>query len=88
METTIRKVGNSMVITLPHQLCAAKNLESGDRISIEEKGDMIVLSPIKKKLKGEAFLEEYYGKPIEEIYISGWDTEVVDFGPPVGVEEW
>ena len=39
-----------------------------------------------KKLKGECFLEEYFGKPMEDI--AGWDCENVSTGIPTGKEEW
>ena len=39
-----------------------------------------------KKLKGESFLEEYFGKLIEDI--NGWEYENVSTGTQVGNEEW
>ena len=39
-----------------------------------------------KELKGEAYLEEYFGKPIEDI--KGWEGENIPTGDPVGEEEW
>ncbi len=40
----------------------------------------------KEKLKGEIFLEEYYGKPIKEIGIICEDNPEIDWGPDVGNE--
>ena len=51
--------------------------------------------PRKKKLWGEKYLEEYYGKDISEIWkdvkagkIRLVDNEEVDWGKPVGEEIW
>ena len=40
----------------------------------------------KKKLKGEIFLEAFYGKPIEEIGIICENNPEVDWGNPIGEE--
>ncbi|MCR5453158.1 MAG: hypothetical protein K6F00_11080 [Lachnospiraceae bacterium] len=42
----------------------------------------------KKKLKGDIFLEEYYGKPIEEIGVICEDNPVINWGKPSGEEIW
>ena len=40
------------------------------------------------KLKGELFLEQYHGKPIDEIGIVSETEPEVDWGKPVGEEIW
>lgn len=46
METKIRKVGNSLGITLPKQLIEELHLKNGDKLTIEKKGKKFQLIPI------------------------------------------
>lgn len=46
METKIRKIGNSLGVTIPKQLIEELHLKSGDKVTIEKKGDNIELTPI------------------------------------------
>jgi len=46
METKIRKIGNSLGLTLPKQLIDELHLKSGDKLTIEKNGPNIELKPI------------------------------------------
>lgn len=46
METKIRKIGNSLGVTLPKQLIDELHLKSGDTLTIEKHGPNIELKPI------------------------------------------
>ena len=86
MSVTCRKVGNSITATIPIEIIKKLGIKPGDSMDVSTVDNTIVFIPIKKKLKGELFLEEYYGKPISEIEAFG--TEEVDWGEPQGDEEW
>ncbi len=86
MSVTCRKVGNSITATIPNEIIKELGIKPGDSMDVSTVNNTIVFIPAKKKLKGEIFLEEFYGKPISEI--GGFETEVVDWGEPQGDEEW
>jgi putative addiction module antidote len=46
METKIRKIGNSLGVTLPKQLIDDLHLKDGDTLTIEKKGGNVELKPI------------------------------------------
>lgn len=84
--TSLRNVGNSLVITIPQKILQEASLKKGDIVELSFNNGDIIMSPQKKKLKGEVYLESYYGKPINEI--EAWDYENIDTGSPIGEEEW
>jgi len=46
METKIRKIGNSLGVTLPKQLIDELHLKRGDKLTIEKNGGNLELKPI------------------------------------------
>lgn len=46
METKIRKIGNSLGVTLPKQLIEDLHLKKGDKLTIETQGSGLKLSPM------------------------------------------
>lgn len=46
METKIRKIGNSLGVTLPKQLIDELNLKEGDTLTIESEKGNVELKPI------------------------------------------
>lgn len=46
VETKIRKIGNSLGVTLPKQLIDELHLKTGDKLAIEKVGPNIELKPI------------------------------------------
>lgn len=46
MEGKIRKVGNSLGVILPKQLIEELHLKTGDKITIERKGQNLELRPV------------------------------------------
>ncbi len=85
MSVICRKVGNSITTTIPKDIVEALGILPGDLLDIKQKDNSIVIIPNKKRLKGEAFLENYYEKPISEIHL---ETEEIDWGEPEGEEVW
>lgn len=51
METKIRKIGNSLGVTLPKQLIDELHLKSGDKVIIEKKGGNLELKPVDSEFK-------------------------------------
>ena len=86
MSVICRKVGNSIAATIPNEIIKKLGIRPGDSMNVSVMNNTIIFTPVKKKLKGEIFLEEFYGKPISEI--GELDTEIVDWGEPQGDEEW
>lgn len=46
METKVRKIGNSLGVTLPKQLIDQLHLKKGDTLTIETKGGTLQLKPM------------------------------------------
>ena len=46
METKIRKIGNSLGVTLPKQIIDDLHLKSGDKVTIERRGTNLELKPM------------------------------------------
>ena len=86
MAIICRKVGNSITATIPIEIAKNLGIAPGDTLDVSNDGKSVVFTPIKKKLKGECFLEQYYKRPIDKI--DSLDTEIVDWGAPQGEEEW
>ncbi len=86
MNVTLREVGNSYVTTIPKDIVTLLNISKGDRLEIKVKNENIIMTPLKKRLRGELFLESIYNRPINEI--KEWEYECTDTGSPVGDEEW
>ena len=45
METKVRKIGNSLGVTLPKQVIDDLHLKKGDKLTIEAKGNTLQLKP-------------------------------------------
>lgn len=59
METKIRKIGNSLGVTLPKQLIDELHLKKGDKLTIETQGSALKLSPMDPEFEewAEAYRE-------------------------------
>ncbi len=86
MEITLREAGNSLVVTIPREIITSIGIKKGDVLDVKSDNKSILITPVKKKLKGEIFLEKYYGKKYADI--GSWDYEDVETGAPIGEEEW
>ena len=86
MDIILREVGNSLTTTIPHDIVKSLNVKKGDILNVVVEDNRIIMTPKKKRLRGERFLEEYYNKPIDEI--GAWDVEHIDTGVPMGEEVW
>ena len=90
-EIKIRNVGNSTVVTIPNSVLESSSTNVGDVVEVKNFGkECFLISPrkAKKKLRGELIMEQFYGKPIEEIGIVNEAEEVWKDKKPVGEEVW
>ncbi len=46
MKTKVRKIGNSLGVTLPKQIIKKLHLKNGDSLTIENNGSDLVLKPV------------------------------------------
>ncbi len=86
MSVICRKVGNGLTATIPNNIVKTVGIRPGDEVEISIDKNRIVLTPKKKRLRGEFILENFYNKPLDQI--GKIDTEIVDWGEPVGEEVW
>ena len=86
MSIICRKVGNSITATIPNEIIKKMGIKPGDEIDVSEDGKVIILTPVKKRLRGEIFVENFYNKPIEQV--GKIETDPIDWGKPVGEEIW
>ncbi|MDR9417400.1 AbrB/MazE/SpoVT family DNA-binding domain-containing protein [Gracilimonas sp.] len=68
METKIRKIGNSLGVTLPKQLIDELHLKQGDKITITKSGSNIELEPVDPEFEewAEAYRES--NKDYKEVF--------------------
>ncbi|MGE3405104.1 MAG: AbrB/MazE/SpoVT family DNA-binding domain-containing protein [Vicinamibacterales bacterium] len=79
MTTQLARWGNSLAFRLPKSVAMETKLAEGDSVEVSVKDGAIVLTPVARRLT------------IEEL-VKGITPEnrhpEVDWGPPVGREEW
>ena len=83
----LREVGNSITATIPTRFAEKSGLKAGDSVTFYLTTDgnvMLKKASVKKKTRYELYLEEFYGKPIEEI--EPIYSEELDWGYAVGEE--
>lgn len=87
-QTNIRRWGNSQGIRLSKELLSRMNLKENDTVSINVYDGKMTIEKVndRKYLNLKERLEEFYQKPIDEIYVE--NTQEVDVGDPVGDEIW
>jgi antitoxin MazE len=78
--TFIRKWGNSLAIRLPQKLLDQLNLQADGEVEISLEEGRLILSPVKK---AKYSLDEL----LAQITPSNLHDEI-DYGKPVGREEW
>ena len=82
MHTKIQKWGNSQGLRLPKSLLADAQLAIGDEVDIRVKDGIIIVTPA-KKMRGKLNLKDLVaGIP------DNYQTSEVDWGDPVGREDW
>ena len=82
MLTKIQKWGNSQGLRLAKNVLEDARLEVGDEVDVAVRDDIIVIAPI-RKIRGRYRLEDLVAQIPEDYHASD-----VDWGEPVGKEEW
>jgi antitoxin MazE len=82
MHTKIQKWGNSQGLRLPKSLLADAQLAIGDEVDIRVKDGIMIITPA-KNIRGKHNLKDLVAG-IPENYQAG----EVDWGDPVGREDW
>ncbi|WP_245719464.1 AbrB/MazE/SpoVT family DNA-binding domain-containing protein [Pelagirhabdus alkalitolerans] len=59
LKTTIRKWGNSLGLRIPKEIVENQNIDDGLEMEIIEKGNQIILSPVKKQPTLDDLLATY-----------------------------
>ena len=78
MEAVVKKWGNSLGIRIPNLIARQLALKDGSHIDIDDNGEKILITPIKKNR-----LSEMLSKITEQNLHAEFDT-----GEPVGKEIW
>jgi antitoxin MazE len=79
MTTKIVRWGNSLGIRIPKQIAEQAQLKEGDEIELSREGNQLIITPQKKKYTLEELLD---GMTKEHLHSE------VDWGDPVGKEQW
>ena len=96
MVTTIQKWGNSQAVRIPKAVLECLMLQENDQVDIQAdvENDSIVIRKNQRKRRSkkslEQNLEEFFGKPIDEILADDtlYSPVEYDWGAPVGREIW
>lgn len=67
MEGKIRKVGNSLGVILPKQLIDELHLKTGDKITIERKGNNLELRPVDPEFEEWAEAYDQVNKDYKDV---------------------
>jgi antitoxin MazE len=88
MQATIQKWGNSQGIRIPKAFLDALGMMENDTVELNRVDDNIVITKVEQKKYNNLSerLEDFYKKPIDEIYV---ESEMeISTGKPVGSEIW
>ncbi|MHB1394431.1 MAG: AbrB/MazE/SpoVT family DNA-binding domain-containing protein [Clostridia bacterium] len=82
MLAKVKKWGNSQGIRIPKHILERASIREGDIVEISADEDKIIIFPQKKSLK------KYTIGSLFEGYSGEHGAKEVEWGPPVGKEEW
>lgn len=82
MVTTVQKWGNSQGLRLPKELLGEAHISVGDEVNVVMREGAIIITPM-RRTRGRYNLDDLLSD-IPEDYV----PEEVDWGRPVGKEEW
>ncbi len=82
MITRIQKWGNSQGLRIAKHLLADAQINIGDEVDVELKDGNIVISPVQKKR------DHYDLKDLVAQIPADYEVSEVDWGGPVGKEDW
>ena len=79
MKTQVARWGNSLGLRIPKSVAADANVSEGDEVEVTVESGAIVVRAAPRRYTLEELLD---GLP------AGTKPELIDWGPPVGKEEW
>ncbi|MDR4493870.1 MAG: AbrB/MazE/SpoVT family DNA-binding domain-containing protein [Nitrospirales bacterium] len=82
MLTKMQKWGNSQGLRFPKAILEEASMEVGDEVKVSVRGRKIIIEPV-KKVRGRYDLKELVSRMPKN-----YQVEEVDWGVPVGKEEW
>lgn len=82
MLTKVQKWGNSQGVRVPLKLLEEVNISVGDEVDVTVQEGTIVVSP-SQRIRGRYRLEDLLAQMPED-----YEPTEVDWGTPVGREEW
>lgn len=82
MLTKMQKWGNSQGLRFPKAVLEEACMEVGDEVKVSVRGRKIIIEPV-KKVRGRYDLKELVSRMPKN-----YQVEEVDWGIPVGKEEW
>lgn len=82
MITEIKKWGNSQGLRISRELLAQLHMEVGDRVDVAVQDGTLVITPARRVRGGHDLHDLVRRIP------KGSKPKEVDWGPPVGREEW
>jgi antitoxin MazE len=83
MNTAIQKWGNSQGIRLNREILNQSNLTLGDPVIVEAQKNVITIKPLKSQKRKKYSLEKLVAQIPDD-----YTAEELDFGKPLGREEW
>ena len=83
MNTAIQKWGNSHGIRLNREILNQSNLNPGDTVIVEAQKNIITIKPLKSQKRKKYSLEKLVAQIPDD-----YTAEELDFGKPLGREEW
>lgn len=85
--TTFRKVGGSLMLTVPPALIEALNIKAGDAGTIDVRDGQLIAAPVRRPVRGRRTVEQILAG-INPQDIADWRANQVDdlLSEPVGKE--
>ena len=82
MVTKVQRWGNSQGLRFPKALLEDAHMKVGDAVQVSVQGRKIIIEPL-KKVRGKYDLRELVSRMPKDYHV-----EEVEWGAPVGKEEW
>ena len=64
---TLRKVGRSVLLTIPKVICDSLNLSEGKDVEIKAANGQMVIRPVREKMSVKDRIAQYQAKGITEV---------------------
>ena len=82
MVTKVQKWGNSQGLRLAKQVLEEARISVGDSVNVSTRDGVIVIAPV-RRIRGKQSLQELVSR-----IPKNYKTREVDWGKPVGREDW